>query len=109
MAFFILKDQKSRSLRKNVWLRINCDVNQDVHEVIKRAHMDKHTLERIVILNILPKDKVLLEIWFKDDYTQFVANERITKFTVIHVVVPENPEWVCESDVGRGFVERKKK
>lgn len=100
MSWFYLKDQPSRKMRKGIFLRVRS--NPDVMEAIKKSRL-KRPMEQVWMVSILElrKDnKVLLEVWCQS-VIDMVRNKH--RNNVFHVLVGENPEWVCEGDLGRGL------
>lgn len=103
MSWFLLGDIKERSEIKGIWLRSSEDTNLDVQKAIKQSKHLRLTeyVDRIVIHEIKNNEQVLLEIWGKNSL-DFIKNKR--RYNVFYVLVKENPEWVCEGDLGKGFM-----
>ncbi len=101
MAWFFYKDQDRRRCRKGIWLRVR-DLPKDVLTEITDKLKANETIAWVVVKELRPYDQVLLEIWcHQDKISSF-------RFTVFHILVDENPDWVCESDLGRGLVIKRK-
>jgi hypothetical protein len=98
---------KDRKLRKGVWLRTR-SLPKELLDAIKKKMRMFERLERVVVDEIRPDGKVLLEFW---SYNAFVDcfDDGAIRYTVSHVLTSENPKWVCEGDLGRGYKEPKGK
>jgi hypothetical protein len=121
MSWFLLKDQPKRNLRKDICLRrgdlpkplLDKIVSELPNEGLYSGEMQFAQIEYIKISELLPENKVRLEIWSAthEDRVKYNAtfNSPIPtlKYTVLQIIVPENGEWVCEGDVGRGLVKSK--
>jgi hypothetical protein len=102
MAFFFYGTPTRRHLRKNVWLRVSALPENILAQANK--HLGKtENIEWVIITDILPKNKVVLEFWCRKRNSWKPNKPQIYK--VFHLLVDENPEWVCESDLGRGYKE----
>lgn len=102
MAHFYYKDQNPR-YKKGVALRIH-HLPENVRKEFNKLMRKGEELERVYINEVNKKySKVLLEGWsrtpLKDPYGK--------RFTVTYVLVDEDPDWVCESDFGRGYKAKK--
>ena len=102
MSWFVYSDQQKRRYRKGIWLRLR-SLPEDLLAKIKGNMKSDEQLAWVVVQELRPKNQVLLEIWCNQlNYPWTPAkNER---FTVFHLLVDEDPNWVCEGDLGRGFV-----
>lgn len=60
-------------------------------------------LQWVEVCEIRPEGQVLLEFW-----CQSLEDIPFNRYTVFHIVTKEDPEWVCEGDLGRGFKAEKK-
>ena len=100
MSWFTLKDQPSRKMRKGIFLRVRS--NPDVTEAIGKSRL-KRPMEQVWMVSILELRKdneVLLEVWCQS-VIDMVRNKN--RHNVFHILMPENAEWVCEGDLGRGL------
>lgn len=102
---------KKRNLRKGVWLRVS-DLPEIIYTKAKLQFRSKQEEIRwVVVQEIRPNNKVLLEFWcqdpFKDHIWKTINGEKTLseRYTVFHLLVDENPEWICEGDLGRGYKE----
>lgn len=104
MSWFKYSDQTTRRYRKGIWLRIR-DLPIDLMSEIESNLNSDEQLAWVVVQELQPQGRVLLEIWC----TQLKAlpvlqQQEPQRYTVFHLSVPENPEWICEGDLGRGLV-----
>lgn len=100
MSWFQLKDQKKRNLIKGIWLRptSNPDV---IEEILKSKLMRKsEAVKWIEIKELRENNEVLLEVWCSS-FTDMLLNKR--RSNVFYIQMKENPEWICEGDLGRGL------
>ena len=100
MSWFYLKAQGSRRKRKGIWIRPY--LNPEVMKAIKRTNLMRpsDTVQRIVICELRPDNQVLLEVWC----TSLVDSARGKhRNNVFHFIIDEDPEWICEGDLGRGL------
>lgn len=81
-----------RHLRKGVYLRVN-DLPEKLTQKINEHISSHEVVERVIISEIQEDKKVLLEIWLASDKTH----------RIIRISTPEVMNWVCESNLGRGF------
>jgi hypothetical protein len=105
MAWFLYKDQPSRKMRVGICLRYR-SLPKDLQKRIKKMIMIDESLIFIRVAELKPKNQVLLEVW-----TEPLFNSRhndYIHYSVYVFCVDENPEWVCESDIGRGLVLKKR-
>ncbi len=77
--------------------------NQDVHEAIKKSKLLRPSegVKWVEIKELRPNGQVLLEVWARSIIDAVRRKERSNVF---HILIDENPEWVCESDIGRGLI-----
>ncbi len=101
MSWFYYGDPKNRQKRKGIWLRTQT-VPEDVKGAIKdtRCLRASESIDRIEVHEMRDNDLVLLRIWAKS-----IADSarKINRYNVFFVIVKENPEWICEGDLGRGL------
>ena len=100
MSWFTLQDQPVRKKRKGIWVRPGS--NPDVLDAIRKTKLMRPTdsIEWIVIHELRPNNKVLLEVWCISLVDTICRKHR---HNVFHVLMSENQEWVCEGDLGRGL------
>ena len=116
MAWFLLKDQKSRNLRKGIHLRIRNlapDLLNSILAVLPSdgayaGDLKVAMIDYIKIHGLLDDGRVRLEVW-ASTHANRIKRDGPQVYTVIHLVTTEDPEWVCESDQGRGLVQPKKR
>lgn len=107
MAWFKYEDQPIRRYRKGIWLRVKS--LPDHLKIRITAELKKQeTIAYIKIYELQTKNRVLLEIWCYQDKYPFNSN-KAERYTVFYLSEVENPDWVCESDIGRGLVKKKEK
>jgi hypothetical protein len=103
MSWFLLEDIKEREKIIGIWLRSNPDINSDVHKAIKKSknlRFSEYT-DRIIIHELKDDGQVLLEIWGKSSL-DFIRKKR--RYNVFYILVKQNIKWVCEGDLGTGFI-----
>lgn len=105
MSWFLYGDQKSRRKRKGVCLRVR---NLDDY-LLKR--IDNTSCLRpgekvflVTVVELRPRKQVLLEIQ-AEAYADVISGKQ--RSNVFHIVVDEDEgdEWICEGDIGRGWVD----
>lgn len=102
MSWFVYSDQTRRKYRKGIWLRVR-SLPEDLKSKINAQMSENELVAWVEIDALRPNNQVLLEIWchqLKHPWTQ--TNPE--RFTVFHLLVDENPDWICEGDMGRGCV-----
>ncbi len=101
MSWFLLSDIKERKKLKGIWLRKRADANVDVFAEIKRSKNLRlsETVWKIEIVELRKENTVLLEVWAQSFVDVAIGKER---HNVFHILIKENPNWVCEGDLGRG-------
>ncbi len=95
---------KKRKLRKGVWLRVR-NLSKPILDAVKSKFRSKReAIDWVVVSEIRPDNLVLLEFWchnpFEDNFP-----DGSQRFTVFHSLVVEDPTWICEGDLGRGYKE----
>jgi hypothetical protein len=100
MSWFLLKDQKVHLKIKGIWLRPTS--NPDVLKKIQATKLMRRSdvVKWIEIKEIRDNNEVLLEVWCSNLADMLLKKRRSNVF---HVLMKENPEWVCEGDLGRGL------
>ena len=89
-----------RSHRRGIFLRVR-DFPKDPN--VEELMREGERLESIEVKELRPSGNVLLEFRSRAKEDPF---ERCTCF---ELVFKEDPEWVCESDIGRGWVPGKRR
>lgn len=100
MAWFEYGNLKGRKrqLRKGVYLRVSA-LPKDLIKIAETFMRPKELIEYVIVKEIR-KDNCMLEFW-----TRHVGVDPMNRHTVFTYIAQENPEWICESDVGRGYKE----
>lgn len=101
MSWFLLGDVsvKDRKKIKGIWLRKNS--NPDITKEIKKSK-NLRRLDRvwkIEIVELRKNNQVLLEVWANNGLDLMRGKERNNVFWIL---MTQNPEWVCEGDLGKG-------
>lgn len=96
---------RDRQLRKGVWLRVR-NLPQDILTEIHIFMRPNEKIEWVVVQELQSNKQVLLEFWCADPNDWFGGYKR---YNVFHWTVPEDPKWICEGDLGRGFKQPKEK
>lgn len=104
MSWFKYADQKVRRYRKGVWLRVR-SLPDGLRSLIESNLQAGEQISRVVVQELQPGLWVLLEVWCTQmqDVTEH-QQQKPQRYTVFYLRVPENPEWICEGDLGRGLV-----
>ena len=97
MSWFNYGDQPSRRLRKGVWLRLR-NLPKDIRDAARPYMRRIEQLDRVVVQELRSDGRVLLECWSRP----FCQSR--TRWTVFYLLIQENDDWVCEGDIGRGYV-----
>lgn len=84
-----------RKLRKGLWLRVRTLPAPLLKRIKKRMRL-LETLRWVVVAELRPDGQVLLEAWSQRIY-------EFDRYTVVTFLVKEDPDWICEGDLGRGF------
>lgn len=101
MSWFEYGTPEKRSWRKGVALRVR-DLPPDLLAYVKKYKGRFQQILYVLVVEIKNDGHVLLE---------YHCGSRILspKQTVITQHVKENPAWICEGDLGRGYVEERPK
>ncbi len=99
MSWFEYGTPKRRSLRKGVWLRVRNLPESLVKRVKKHLGMTE-TIEWCEVKEIRPNGQVYLEFWCRK-FGSLKGPEFVSK--VVGFVTDEDPAWICEGDLGRGW------
>lgn len=109
MAWFNYGDQEKRRYRAGIWLRVR-SLPQELLDKIYKKIPKSNTIVYVLVKELQPNDHVLLEIWTCDNpLFGFLGCSATDVYTVCHLSEKENPNWICESDLGRGLVKTKQK
>ena len=120
MAWFLWKDIKKNSQKKGVWLRVRAMLeDKDFCRAVNKAGLRPEYVRWIKVEHV--KDGwALLECHGHSGWQGLVNAFRIRNWEknkakgkpfaggmrkIAFVYAPENPEWVCEADLGRGLKE----
>jgi hypothetical protein len=63
---------------------------------------DDELIDMVKVLEIQPNNNVYLEFWCRENSTSHIISER---YVVFGFSEKENPKWICEGDLGRGYKE----
>lgn len=99
MSWFYLKDQGSRRKRIGICLRYRSLPEDLSKKVNKIKRINEHPW-MIKIVELKENNQVLLEMWCR---IAFQCNNKYDRNIVYHFLEEENPEWICEGDLGRGL------
>jgi len=101
MSWFYLKDQPIRKRRVGIWIRVRSLPNELGKKIAKIKRISEHPWQ-IKIAELRPKGEVLLEMWCSSLGVLF-SHKKYDRNIVYHFVEKEDPDWVCEGDLGRGL------
>lgn len=101
MSWFEYGTPKKRSWRKGVALRVR-DLPPELLTYINQYKGKSQQIFYVLVIEIQAEGSVLLEYHCGRDIMS-------PKQTVVTQQVKENPKWICESDLGRGYVEGRPK
>jgi hypothetical protein len=103
MSWFVYSDQQVRKYRKGIWLRTRC-LPKDLSEKIKKNMGKFESLAWVQVEELRPNNQVLLEVWCYQFKFPWRGIDKPERYSVFHLLVDENPNWICEGDLGRGLV-----
>ena len=95
---FLYGTPRRRSRRRGVWLRIK-NLPSDVKDYFEQRISPLERISHVVVSQI-KWDGVVLEAWCVDP-NKFNIKEPV--WTVVQLRTPENPDWVCEKNLGTGL------
>lgn len=96
---------KKRRLRKGVWLRASA-LPGPIVKAARRCMRSKHEeIDWVVVSEMRDDGEVLLEFWCHVPGKADVISNGNVRYTVFHLLAKEDPSWICEGDMGRGFRE----
>lgn len=100
MSHFLYKHQK-RSCRTGVWLRVSSLPDDTLSKILSMVDDTRESHPwQVKVLEVNNKtNQVLLEVWCEHKRKPDAPR----KHSVFHVWADENPDWVCEGDLGRGY------
>jgi len=101
VSWFYYKDQPNRKLRRGIWLRVHSLPEPVVKEAKKYMKIGEY-VDFVIVHELRPKNQVMLEFHCR----RLLAP--IQRSILIHIIVDEDPEWICEGDLGRGLIGLKK-
>lgn len=102
MSWFPYKDQEKRRYRVGIWLRVR-SLPKAILAKAQKLMREKEMVSWVVVKELQPDGYVLLEFWCCNPFD--LKKREI--YTVFYLREKENPEWVCEGDLGRGLVGEK--
>ena len=105
MSWFEYGEPQRRSLRKGVYLRVR-ELDKDLITAAGKFMRATDGFVYVVIKEIQPNGHVLLEFWCQDVCDTLA---HLPRYNVFHISTKENPAWICEGDLGRGYKEPKVK
>jgi len=108
MSHFRYGDQLSRKLRVGICLRKR-DLPERLSKRIRGVMRKTEYIDIVRVAELRPNNQVLLEVWTDPLFDHLLRKKDYTRFVVYGFVVDEDPEWICEGDVGRGYVNPRKK
>jgi hypothetical protein len=96
---------KKRRLRKGVWLRVRNLPASIMAEARKKMRSKDEEIDWVVVQEMKPDSQVLLEFWCHTPGRKDRFKDGSCRYTVFHVLAKEDPAWICEGDLGRGYKE----
>lgn len=110
MAWFEYGTPKRRHLRRGVFLRprmIPEDLKKTISGTMEDFDPKLHEILMVEVKEILPTTKegrrdVIIHAWIRN-FLQLDPFAQARLWFVVEIVTVENPEWVCEADIGRGL------
>lgn len=104
MSWFEYGVPERRSLRKGVFLRV-----RDLPPALlskARTYMKRgEQIEMVKVLEIRPDNYVYLEFWCLENRQDIKKKILFERRVVFGFLEQENPKWICEGDLGRGYKE----
>jgi hypothetical protein len=102
MGSFAYGTPRNRQWRKGVWLRC-CGHNPALEkQILKKARWGEY-ISYIKIVEVKPDGFVIVEAWCKRPVIDSGKNFTWNRHTVIHLYIKEDPNWVCDLNLGRGM------
>lgn len=105
MSNFSYGTPKNHSIRYGVYLKLYSESNKQVTNLIYKSNLIRfyETIYKIVVFEYNPeKNIVFLQVWCKSIFDSIRHKQR---YNVFYINLPPNPNWICEGDIGTGFVE----
>lgn len=116
MAWFLYKDSKPK-YRKGICLRVRHALEDKELGPIIKKFTGALTYPDFIVVDGREDGIAYLHLWLRNFITSRNVNigmrqadkkkrtAYVTQISkVVRIRIPENPEWVCESDIGRGLV-----
>jgi hypothetical protein len=108
MSWFEYGTPRRRTLRKGVWLR-KSSLSENILNIAQNYINDFGLIEYVIVKEIRKNNRVYLEFWCKEERIILNSKKR-DNFTfprniVFGFEIEENPKWICEGDLGRGYKE----
>lgn len=103
MSWFCYGNQTKRRYRVGIWLRVRSLPKDILEKAHKKLNNKKMSIAWVVVKELQPNEHVLLEFWCCAYAPLYMGDI----YTVFHLSVKEDPEWICEGDLGRGLVGQK--
>ena len=97
MSWFFYGKPTRRVHRKGVWLRVSRLPDSILGEAQKALRPDEMIM-MCKVEELRPNGKVLLEL-----KAVGLGDVQLNRCNCFYILVDEDPEWVCEGDLGRGF------
>lgn len=108
MSWFEYGTPKKPHSRRGVFLRVR-RLPQDILDRAKQVMLPDETIEMVKVLQVKPlENQVLLKFYCREalkDEPRLTAHMQAGRHIVFTLVADINPEWICEGDLGRGWVE----
>lgn len=104
MSWFEYGTPERRSHRRGVWLRVR-NLPKPILKEAKKYLSFTESIEWVEVKEMRPEGRVFLEFWCRKIGS--MRPGKPTVFKVFGLVVSEDPSWICEGDLGRGFVPRR--
>jgi hypothetical protein len=102
MSWFVYKAQTKRRYRVGIWLRTR-SLPKSILDKARKRMRSKECIAWVVVKELQPDDYVLLEFWCMNPWK--LGKDEI--YTVFYLREKEDPDWICEGDLGRGLIGQK--
>ena len=111
MGSFQYGTPEKRSWRKNAAIRPH-SLESHILELANKLMRPGEQIQYVLVNEIKPENKVLLEFhcYGPGDIIKLAGNphqEAYWRQNVFHILTEENPDWWCDSDLGRGYVDER--
>ena len=105
MSWFEYGTPERRSHRKGVWLRVR-NLAPAILDKVQPFIPPDEKINWVIVKEIQKKGMVYIEVWCSRlDNLTTGANTGVYKSTVLGLQIQEDPAWICEGDLGRGYKE----